>query len=69
VTVIGENAMALDVLSTAIFVLGAEYGIRLARRLEVETVLVTEGLDVYCSDALRGIFSLLTATQNTRIYG
>ncbi len=69
VTVIGENAMALDVLSTAIFVLGAEDGVRLARRLGVETVLVTAGLDVYCSDALRGIFSLLTATQNTRIYG
>lgn len=69
VTVIGENAMALDALSTAVFVMGAEQGVALTRRLGVETVLVTAELDVYCSDTLRGVFSLLTATQKTRIYG
>lgn len=69
VTVVGKNATVLDALSTAIFVMGAEDGVRLAGRLEAGTVLVTTELDVYCSDALRGVFSLLTATQNTRVYG
>jgi len=69
VTVIGEDATALDALSTAIFAMGAEDGVRLAGRLGIGTILVTTELDVYCSDVLRGVFSLLTATQNTRIYG
>lgn len=69
VTVIGGSAMVLDALSTAIFVMGTEKGLPLARRLEAEAILVTGRLDVYCSRALRGGFSLLSATQNTRVFG
>ena len=59
----------MDALSTAIFVMGTEKGLPLARRLEAEAILVTGRLDVYCSRALRGGFSLLSATQNTRVFG
>lgn len=69
VTVIGASATALDALSTAVFVMGTKSGISLAERLEIGTVVVTTKLDVYCSDALRGMFSLLAATHNTRIHG
>ncbi len=61
VSVIGEDATALDALSTAIFVLGAKKGALLAAACGVELVLVTQEMNVYCSDALRGIFSLLCA--------
>lgn len=66
VTVIGESAAELDALSTAMFVLGAEKGERLARRLGAESILVTEQMDVFCSQALRERFSLYPVHSNTR---
>jgi len=62
VTLIGESAMELDALSTAIFALGAEEGLPLAEQAGVEFVFVTNALDVFCSERLRENFSLL-ATQ------
>lgn len=59
VTLIGESAMELDALSTAIFALGAEEGQPLAEQAGVESVFVTNTLDVYCSERLRENFSLL----------
>lgn len=59
VTLIGESAMELDALSTAIFALGAEEGLPLAERAGVESVVVTNALDVFCSERLRENFSLL----------
>ncbi len=59
VTLIGESAMELDALSTAIFVLGAEEGLPLAEQAGVESVFVTNALDVFCSEQLRENFSLL----------
>ena len=69
VTLVGEHATALDALSTAIFAMGAEPGVRLARRFGIGAIFVTTELDVYCSDTLRSVFSLLTAPQSARIYG
>ena len=57
VTAVGESAMELDALTTAIFVLGAERGMALARRAGAEVLLVTDGLDVLCSDGLRDRFT------------
>ena len=66
VTLIGESAMELDALSTAIFALGAEEGLPLAERAGVESIVVTDALDVFCSERLRENFSLLTAPQNAK---
>jgi len=68
VSVIGEDATALDALSTAIFVLGAKKGALLAAECGVELVLVTQEMNVYCSDALRGMFSLLSAPGGARVF-
>lgn len=66
VTLIGESAMELDALSTAIFALGAENGLPLAERFGAEFVAVTDTLDVFCSERLRGAFSLLSAARSAR---
>ena len=59
VTLIGESALALDALSTAVFVLGAEEGLALARQHGAEAVFVTDQLDVFCTDGLRENFEIL----------
>jgi len=63
VTLIGESALALDALSTAVFVLGAEAGLPLMREAGVEAVFVTDEMNVYCSEGLRGNFELLVSAQ------
>ena len=63
VTLIGDSAMELDALSTAIFALGAEEGLPLAERAGAESILVTDELDVFCSEHLRENFSLLATPQ------
>ena len=59
VTLIGTSALALDALSTAVFVLGAEKGLPLIQQAGVEAVFVTDTLDVFCTEGLRGNFELL----------
>jgi thiamine biosynthesis lipoprotein len=59
VTLIGNHAAELDALSTAIFVLGEAEGLRLVREAGVEAVFVTDTLDVFCTEGLRGKFELL----------
>lgn len=59
VTVVGECAMELDALSTAMFVLGMEKGAQLAEQLGVEAIFVTDQLDVLCTPGLQGNFSLI----------
>ena len=59
VTLIGGSALALDALSTAVFVLGAEDGLPLVQQAGFEAVFVTENLDVFCTEGLRGNFELL----------
>jgi thiamine biosynthesis lipoprotein len=64
VTLIGTSALALDALSTAVFVLGADAGLPLIREAGVEAVFVTDQLDVFCSEGLRGNFELLLPSQD-----
>ena len=61
VTLIGQSALALDALSTAVFVLGAEAGLPLIREAGMEAVLVTNEMNVFCSEGLRGSFELLVS--------
>lgn len=66
VTLIGESALELDALSTAIFALGAEAGLPLAQRFGADFVVVTDALDVFCSERLRENFTLLSAPQSAK---
>jgi len=60
VTLIGESATALDALSTAVFVLGGTQGLQLVQQAGVEAVFVTNELNVFCTEGLRGNFELLS---------
>ena len=59
ITLIGESALSLDALSTAVFVLGALDGAALIREAGAEAVFVTRALDVFCTEGLRDQFELL----------
>ena len=59
VTLIGPSALELDALSTVVFVNGAEEGLPLLKEAGVDAVLVTDQLDVFCTDGLRENFELL----------
>ena len=67
VTLTGPGAMELDALTTAVFVLGAEEGARIAEAHGLGLVLVTGGLGVFCSDSLCGVFSLLEEVKSVRV--
>lgn len=56
-TIISDVSIDADVLSTATFVLGLEYGTKLIEELEgVEAVFVTSDKKVYITEGLRNIF-------------
>ena len=59
VTLIGQSALELDALSTVVFVRGAEEGLPLLRQAGVDAVLVTDKLDVFCTEGLKKSFELL----------
>ena len=59
VTLIGESAMELDALSTAVFILGMERGLRLLEPRGIQAVFITEALDVFTTPALKDEFSIL----------
>ena len=69
VTLTGSCAMELDALSTAIFALGAEEGALIAAARNLGLVLVTDEMDVLCSDNLCRAFSLLEEPRSVRVVG
>jgi len=62
-TLAGPSAMTADALTTAIFVLGAEKGSSLAQKYGYELLLVTEQLNLYCSEGMRSRFRLQNPAQ------
>ena len=60
VTLIGDSATNLDALSTAVFVLGGEKGLKLIQQAGIEAVFVTVDLEVFCTEGLRENFQLLS---------
>jgi len=58
ITLIGNSALELDALTTAVFVLGEAEGARLIQEAGVEAVFVTDKLDVFCTAGLRENFEL-----------
>jgi len=57
ITLIGESAMALDALTTAVFILGMQKGITLIKQFQFQAVFITDTLDVFTTDGLKNRFS------------
>lgn len=53
VTLVGPDAMTLDALSTAFFVDGPENGIKLLSEFNTEAIIITNNLDVLCTEKLQ----------------
>ena len=66
VSAVGDDAMLLDALTTALFVLGARQGAALLDRCRAEALLVTDDLDVFCTGGLRGRFRLYEKYEKVR---
>jgi Membrane-associated lipoprotein involved in thiamine biosynthesis len=58
VTVIGDCSLEADALTTALFVLGMEAGIRLLKEFRAEALFITDQLAIYLTDGLRDCFTL-----------
>ena len=60
VTVIHNDALDADVLSTAIFVMGKEEGLKLIEDLvDAEAVIITPEMEIFYSDGLEDFFELI----------
>ena len=65
VTIVADNAMLADALSTGVFVAGPDEGMKLVERLpHVEAVIVSAKNEVLISSGLRGRLLLLAAPTN-----
>ncbi len=60
VTIICDNGLMSDAMSTACFVMGLEKGMAYAEEKEVEAIFVTEDKKVYITDGLKKQFRLQT---------
>lgn len=56
VTILSDSGLLSDALSTACFVLGAEEGLKLAKQMNVEALLVTTELEVLMTDGMKTYF-------------
>lgn len=62
VTIVSDNGLLSDALSTACFVLGAEDGLSLAEQYGVEALLVTNELEFIMTEGMKEFFSPLSDT-------
>lgn len=58
VTILSENGLIGDALSTACFVLGREKALELAKEYEVEILIVTQDGEIVMSEGMEKVFSL-----------
>lgn len=59
VTLVGDSAMELDALSTAVFILGIQKGLKLLEKSGIEAVFIDESSDVFATPGLKEIFKLI----------
>ncbi len=59
VTVVAENGVLSDALSTACFILGKEESAELLKNYDADAVFVTENNEVFVTDGLSGSFTLI----------
>lgn len=62
VTIVSDNGLLSDALSTACFVLGAEDGLALAEQYGVEALLVTNELEFIMTEGMKELFTPLSDT-------
>ena len=67
VTLLGGSAMELDALTTAVFILGAAEGSRLAAKFGLQAIFVTTDGGVLVTEGLKGSFRLLGESE--ALYG
>ncbi len=56
VTILSDSGLLSDALSTACFVLGPEESLQLAKKMDVEALLVTTELEILMTDGMRRYF-------------
>lgn len=61
VTIIHENGLISDALSTACFVLGYEQGVKLAEQYNAQAVFVDNNNNIYITDGLKDSFELISS--------
>lgn len=62
-TIVSEKSIGADALSTAIFILGLEEGMKLINNLEdMEAIFITKNKEIYVTDGLREDFILFEGT-------
>ena len=69
-TVVGPDCLVCDGLSTALFVLGLEEGVRLWRdhpELEFQALFITDGGELYLTQGLEGAFSLMEGYEDREV--
>lgn len=59
VTVITDNGLLSDGLSTACFVLGLEEGMKLVEEYQAEAIFVDKEEQIYCTDGIKDAFTLM----------
>lgn len=59
ITIIGDSAMVLDALTTAVFVLGADAGNSLAASCGLQAIFVNDEQEVFVTQGLKDRFSLI----------
>jgi len=63
VTVICDCSTDADALTTTLFVIGAEHGMELVKKLKTEAIFVTESLDIIASIGLKDKFNLFNNNE------
>jgi len=58
VTVVSDCSMEADALTTALFVMGLEQGVRFLDRFHAEAIFITENLGIYLTDGLKDLFTV-----------
>lgn len=58
VTIIGNSAMELDALSTAVFILGIEKGIQILKESQLQAIFITNDNQIFVTETLRQTVTL-----------
>jgi thiamine biosynthesis lipoprotein len=63
VTAVCDSSVEADALTTAVFVLGMEQGIKLLKRFSADAVFVTEDLKIFVTEGISNNFTMTKVTK------